>query len=332
MPQPPIEGVTYIEADTKSRINRWKFDTFGFDRALKEHGVKPDLLISLQNIGVGKHKEIPQIIYAHQSIPLYPYKWNLLDSKERLYFFYKNVYPFFVRRSLSKNVQVFVQIPFMREGWERVMGVKRENIHVIFPDTVAINKDEISTFAYDADTYNFVYPATIDRYKNHKTLIAALGKIKRENDALAKAIRIHLTIFEDENPKLFVRLTQQMRECDVADNFVVHGRKPFDELLSMYKGATGLLYPSKMESLGLPLVEAASVGVPIVASDLDYAHDVVGAYEGAEFVPMEDAEKWAHAIVELCSRPKQQYEYHIPQEYGNWDTFFDFIDQSKACL
>ena len=35
-----------------------------------------------------------------------------------------------------------------------------------------------------------------------------------------------------------------------------------------------LIYPSLQESFGLPLVEASSIALPIIASDLDYVFDV----------------------------------------------------------
>ncbi len=37
---------------------------------------------------------------------------------------------------------------------------------------------------------------------------------------------------------------------------------------------TALIFPSKTESLGLPLIEAASAGLPIIASELDFVRDV----------------------------------------------------------
>ena len=45
-----------------------------------------------------------------------------------------------------------------------------------------------------------------------------------------------------------------------------------------------LVFPSYIETIGLPLLEARSVGAPILAADCLYARDGVEDYEKAEFL------------------------------------------------
>ena len=40
-----------------------------------------------------------------------------------------------------------------------------------------------------------------------------------------------------------------------------------------------LIYPSTLESFGLPLIEARDAGLPILASELDYVRDTVDPEE-----------------------------------------------------
>jgi glycosyltransferase involved in cell wall biosynthesis len=54
----------------------------------------------------------------------------------------------------------------------------------------------------------------------------------------------------------------------------------------LYQGAAGLLFLSKGEGFGLPLVEAASYGVPIVCSDIPAFREVAGPF--ATYVRLED--------------------------------------------
>jgi glycosyltransferase involved in cell wall biosynthesis len=51
-----------------------------------------------------------------------------------------------------------------------------------------------------------------------------------------------------------------------------------DELHWLYANASGLLYPSKSEGFGLPLVEAAAAGIPIVCSDIPVFHEIATEY------------------------------------------------------
>ena len=44
-----------------------------------------------------------------------------------------------------------------------------------------------------------------------------------------------------------------------------------------------LLFPSYLETVGLPLLEAKQYGAPIIASDCAYAHETVGEYENVSY-------------------------------------------------
>ena len=53
------------------------------------------------------------------------------------------------------------------------------------------------------------------------------------------------------------------------------GELDHSEVQDLYNKSSVLVYPSLVESLGLPLLEAAASGLPIIASDLDYVHDII---------------------------------------------------------
>lgn len=54
---------------------------------------------------------------------------------------------------------------------------------------------------------------------------------------------------------------------------------------------SALIFPSYIETVGLPLVEAMSVGAVILAADCEYAHEVLDGYENAFlFDPFKPAE------------------------------------------
>ncbi|UKA48939.1 glycosyltransferase family 4 protein [Arthrobacter sp. FW305-123] len=46
------------------------------------------------------------------------------------------------------------------------------------------------------------------------------------------------------------------------------------ELRDLYRGAAGFIFPSLDEGFGLPLIEAASFGIPIAASDIDVFREI----------------------------------------------------------
>ncbi|WP_232307896.1 glycosyltransferase [Sphingomonas hankookensis] len=63
------------------------------------------------------------------------------------------------------------------------------------------------------------------------------------------------------------------------------GERPSGDVAAMYSAADALVFPSFTESYGLPLVEAMTIGMPIVAADRPYARELCGA-AGIYFDPL----------------------------------------------
>ncbi|MDQ6824097.1 MAG: glycosyltransferase family 4 protein [Candidatus Eremiobacteraeota bacterium] len=71
------------------------------------------------------------------------------------------------------------------------------------------------------------------------------------------------------------------------------------ELAQLYAGAAMLVYPSRYEGFGLPVLEAMAAGTPVIASDIPSLREAAG--DAAEFVPPGDAVALAAAIARLLS-------------------------------
>ena len=104
------------------------------------------------------------------------------------------------------------------------------------------------------------------------------------------------------------------------------GSIPFNRLLSYYKSCRALLFPSYIESFGLPLVEAAGAGLPVLVTDLPYARDVIGKYAGAHFIGHNDIEAWAEAI-ETVSETSIRYEPLSVEGDSDWSSFFRLVNK-----
>ncbi len=71
------------------------------------------------------------------------------------------------------------------------------------------------------------------------------------------------------------------------------------ELEWLYANATLLVFPTLYEGFGLPLLEAASRGLPVLCSDIPVLHESGAGF--ARFLPPHDVEAWTRAIVEVAS-------------------------------
>ncbi|WP_167105481.1 glycosyltransferase family 1 protein [Mycobacterium sp. DL592] len=84
--------------------------------------------------------------------------------------------------------------------------------------------------------------------------------------------------------------------ADLADNVVVAQRLTDAELRWLYEHATALVFPSFYEGFGLPLLEAQTLGCPVIASDRASIPEVGG--DGAlYFDPQQPSALLRHADV-----------------------------------
>lgn len=319
-------NVVYVHLDTISWRKRILWDEFGLKRWVRKNALSPDLIISLQNTGVNYGKNIPQLIYYHQVLLLSGKKWHFYKKEERLFFIYKRFYPFFVARSLHRNTSVVLQIPSSKTVFVRKFKIPVERVHVIPPEVQSINYDEVAIRPFTDGKRHFIYPATPLLYKNHKVLLQALHELKKSDEEVFREVKLHFTLKEDNA----LGLKNTAEELGVADAVSFEGVLPFKQLLAYYKSMDALLYPSFIESFGLPLLEAAGAGIAIVASDLPYVHDVIGEYEGVSYVDYADCKGWALAIAALCRQEQKRYpSFRYPAEKGGWDDFFALINKLK---
>lgn len=320
MPETLINGVQYIDVDTASHINRVKFDFGGCKKLIDKLGFKPDKVVSLQNTGVYCLKDIDQCVYYHSPVALFPYKWSIFDKEERNMLMYKYIYPVFVRLSTTKTTRFVVQTQFIKDAFVDYYKTTPENVSILFPDISLTPIDDVKGTTFDPQEVHFVYPATPKLFKKHETIVYSLNRLKEKNPDLVKTIKVHFTLKEDSLPNL----TKLIKKYRLENNFIFEGVLPISKLNELYKGSDCLLFPSVVETLGLPLVEAASFGIPVLASDAGYSHSVISKYEGATFISPFDYGEWADNIENICnSRP--HFKPYTIEGNSSWVDFFNIV-------
>lgn len=115
-------------------------------------------------------------------------------------------------------------------------------------------------------TPSFFYPASAEPHKNHSKLFLAwvmLAETKPKNQSI-----LFVTLSNSEFEKLH-------RQVNQLSSIINLGKINHDKILSTYPNVSALIFPSFFESLGLPLIEAQSFGIPIIAAEKDYVRDLV---------------------------------------------------------
>ena len=272
--------------DLQNFKNRILWDNFKLKSYLKIQNIKPDLFISIQNTGVSLDKTIPQIIYYHQLLSIIDLKWNFFEKNQRIYWMYKNIYPIFIKQHLNKVKKVIVQTEWVKDKFNKKFDYSKDNIILMKPEVKKIDVEKVSIIP--KDKFRIIYPATPLIYKNHKIIIEALGLLKKENTDLMNKVECIFTFSKGEN----LELDSLIEKYKLKDVIKLIGKISYEKVLEYYKNSDLLVFPSYLETFGLPLIEAQQFNLDILTVDLEYAREVSGKYEKCEYISYNNIELW----------------------------------------
>jgi glycosyltransferase involved in cell wall biosynthesis len=133
-------------------------------------------------------------------------------------------------------------------------------------------------------------------------------------------------------------LEARSRAAGVSDRVVFHGFVAGDELRRRYAGADAFVLPAAVdtkgdvEGLGVVLIEAASFGLPLIASEAGGITDIVIDDETGVLVPPGDPDRLANAIRALSSDPVRARRLgRRAREHANrsfsWDRIIDTLER-----
>ena len=275
--------LTYMAfpAAKRSWLQRCYHEYVLFHRLSKK--LCPDLWLSM-------HDTTPwvmadrQVVYCHNAAPFYKLQAReiFVDWKFTLFvYFYRYLY----RINLHRNCYVIVQQDWMRQAFRHLFGL---SCVLVARPQVSIHERIVPRSMCKG---MFVYPVTVHTYKNIEILCEA-AKILEGTPSL----QIVLTMDGSEG-HYAEKIIRQYRDVSTL-KFI--GYQPREAVFALYAVCEALLFPSRLESWGMPLSEVVPSGKPILAADLPYAHEVLDGYEKVKFLDPFDANVWADAIQDVA--------------------------------
>lgn len=112
----------------------------------------------------------------------------------------------------------------------------------------------------------FVYVGGFNPHKRLTSLVWAHARVVREERENAPYLLLVGDPTSDSFLKNIQRIKDAIEEAGTAHKVVWTGFIPDDELRHLHSGAVALLLPSEAEGFGLPAVEAAACGAPVIAT------------------------------------------------------------------
>ncbi|WP_372998886.1 glycosyltransferase [Sulfurimonas sp.] len=311
-------NIVYIYPKYRTGLSRIYWDMFGLQRWSQKNSIKPELVISLQNTTIRfKNDNIPQISYIMQAIPFVNKKWNFFDKKERTLWFYKNIYPLFMSINLGEKHYVVTQSKWIKSKFANKFNFPLEKIFPIRP-IININKTS-NKKVFDEEKFIVFCPSSAFVYKNNIEIVNALIYLKSKNQDISR-FSIYIT-FEKDND---IELYKIIMKNNLESNFNFIGRISYDVILTYYNGCDLVVFPSYLETFGLPLLEAASFGKPILCTNEDYAIEVIGDYKGANMLKINSPQLWGENLLKEF-KERNSFKNYKADFKESWDDFFQLI-------
>jgi glycosyltransferase involved in cell wall biosynthesis len=313
-----IPGVTFIEyPEIKSSwLKRLRFEYYDCRRISEE--IKPHLWFSMHDMTPNVRADI-RAVYCHNACPFYRFRMKeaLLDWKFGLFTL---LYRYLYGINIKSNDFVVVQQDWMRSEFRLRYGVC--NIVVAHPSV------EHLAAAMDDDAqpldrpYRFFYPAYPRTFKNIEQILKAARILEGRG---FNQFEVWLTSDGTET-RYASRIASEFSDLTTVKWL---GFLPRDEVMRLYAKADTLIFPSKLETWGMPITEFKVTGKPILAADVPYAHETIGEYGQAAFFRIGDDAQLAAmmkqaALREPVFQPAKEQPI-APPFSRNWEELWKIL-------
>ncbi len=98
---------------------------------------------------------------------------------------------------------------------------------------------------------------------------------------------------------------------------------PDGSVTTLLSGARALLFPSLAEGFGLPPLEAAALGAPVIAGELAVTRELLGDYP--VYLPLGDSYSWAETIARKAAEPPGEGVQGCGVRIPRWEDHFKIV-------
>lgn len=288
-----------------------------------------------------------RILYSNKDVYVFSLLTpaNLLATFLRLFFSFKLMVSF--QCSLIQGVSKFklkllpIVYGFMAKFADGLhvitKGVKQDLIDLIGPSEKILELNNPTIFAKDAvsNITRTLYP------QKNPVRFVSLGRLESQ-----KGFDITIKAFaelQNRFPNFSYHIAGEGSQRVLLENLIevnhLHTRVILEgfrnDYKSFYSDKDVYLFPSRFEGMGLALVEALSIGIPVIASDCDYGPSeiLMGNKLGILINDYENPHNWQKAIEEILSKEEYHWNISIENHLNRFsvehfvDTFFHFFNK-----
>jgi len=283
--------------------------------------LKPFLWLSLNDTSSNVYAE-RSAVYCHNPTPFKKMLFSDLINQTSVFFF-TLFYKFLYRINIKKNDFVIVQQDWIRARFSKMFNLSLDKIIVsppVIPQEFFLENNFINDLS-DSST-RFCYATFPRPFKNIEIIGEAVNILNKEG---FKDFSVVVTIDGSEN-----RYSSQIvKRYGNLSQIRFVGLISRTEVFKLYGESDCLIFPSTLETWGLPITEFKLYKKTILLANLDYAHETLGDYDKGIFFNPTDAKMLAAKMLEIinnCAKYTPHYSAKINDPIvRNWSELFDVL-------
>ena len=247
-----------------------------------------------------------RVVYLHNPAPLIKPTIRLL-RRAPVYWAFAAAYLVLYRIGLSKNDEIVVQ----QHSFGRTISLLTklscpDKVNVVRPVSAWSKRvaggSSSGGDVCESSACTFLYPLVNRPFKNLELIYSA--SLYMKDKPIFGDVRIILTVSEDDA----FSFIDGHDVLDLGPHIVFSGWKQKDELLRLYAESDALIFPSLLETWGLPLSEYVQLGKRIIAAQLPYSKEVLGDYANVRYV---NPFNCAQLIESICESAGLEHEVDV---------------------
>jgi glycosyltransferase involved in cell wall biosynthesis len=240
------------------------YRTFGMGKQAQSE--KCDIFHGLSNEIPMDKVAIPQVCTIHDVIfKQFPKHYTWID---------RHIYDFKLRYACKNAQALIVTSQTTKNQLLQYYRVDENKIHVIY-QSINPRFSQLQWSPNRENPYIF-YHSTFNERKNHTNLIYAFSKVQK---------RLNFRLVLAGSGKKYKFLQSLISDLRLNESIQLVYAPSESELSNWLCGASAFVYPSLQEGFGIPLVEAATLGMPILSSDIEIFRELLGDLAVSYFDP-----------------------------------------------
>lgn len=245
-----------------------------------------------------------QAVYCQTSFPFLKLRWRdlLFDYKIVLFSLFTR---FAYLINIKRNSYLIVQADWLRKGFSKMFGLPQERF-IVSPPELSPNPAVRETIQKNKQC-QFIYVSTPDCHKNFEVICQAAEELEQEVGEGLFSVLLTINGTENRYARWLLKNWGHVKSLRFA------GFLKREELNTCYAQSDCLIFPSRVETWGLPISEYAAFRKPMLLADLPYAHETASGVNQVAFFRHDDVSDLKAKMKKILFRDYSDLKY-VPRQ------------------